>query len=359
MKILQATTAIGWSGGTEQCFLLAKYMNQLGYKTDILTYKGCELHKRAKKEGINTVFFPTTNKLSISGARKLARIIENYDIVNTHISKAHWFVWLASFFARPKPKLVYTRRVLFNISPISSLTKYNINVDALIGISNEICKKLRKFPFLRKKVYYIPSGVELERFNPSSTFSIKEKLGLPLNSLVITHVANFSKVKGQEILIRAFKKLLETIKDKEIFLLLVGRDTQGEEAKTLVKRYGLENRVFLLGFRRDIPQILKSTDLFVFPSINEGLGSSLLQAMAMEKIVVASYVGGIKTYLKHMENGIAVEPGSVESLHQGLLKGLENLNNEKMKENARKTAEEFDIKRITEKTLQLYEELLR
>jgi glycosyltransferase involved in cell wall biosynthesis len=79
----------------------------------------------------------------------------------------------------------------------------------------------------------------------------------------------------------------------------------------------------------------------------------------MRKIVVASYVGGIKSYLKHMENGIAVEPGSVDSLYQGLLRGLENLNNENMKENARRTAQGFDVKNVTEKTLQLYKELLK
>jgi glycosyltransferase involved in cell wall biosynthesis len=80
--------------------------------------------------------------------------------------------------------------------------------------------------------------------------------------------------------------------------------------------------------------------------------------MAMRKIVVASFVGGIRSYLKHMENGIAVEPGSVDSLYGGLLKAVENLTNEKLKEEARKTAEKFDISKVAEETLKLYREII-
>ncbi len=359
MRILQATTAIGWSGGTEQCLLLAKYMNRMGYEAHILTFKGCELDKRAGKLGIERFYFPNTKKFSFSEAKKLAEIIGNYDIVNTHISKAHWFVWLASCFTNSRPKLVYTRRVLFDISYLSAITKYNLNVDAIVGISYEICKKLKKNPFLKRKVHYIPSGVELDRFQPFIESVLREELNLSRDTLILTQIANFSEVKGQHILFPAFKKLIDAYPERKFVLLLAGRDTQSEMAYSLINRYNLKNKVIPLGFRRDIPQILSDTDLFVFPSINEGLGSSLLQAMAMRKIVVASYVGGIKSYLRHMENGIAVEPGSVDSLYQGLLKGLENLNNEDMKERARKTAQEFDIRKVTEKTLRLYKELLR
>ena len=359
MRILQVTTARGWSGGTEQCFLLAKYMNELGYETDILTLKGCELDERAKKLGIKTVYFPNTKKFSLREAKELAEILENYDVVNTHISKAHWFVWVALFFTGKRPKIVYTRRVPYSLSKVSLLTKYNIHTDAVLTVTPEIFENLKDVPFIRRKLHYVPSGVELDRFSPGIESSIREEFGIPEDAIVITNVGNFSEVKGQHILLPAFKKLVESCKDESFYLLLAGRDTRSEKALSMIKEYELEGNVVLLGFRRDIPQVLEATDLFVFPSLNEGIAGSLLQAMAMRKVVVASYVGGIKSYLKHMENGIAVEPGSVDSLYQGLLKGLENLNNESMKENARKTAREFDIKKVTEKTLQLYKELLR
>ncbi|SMP18991.1 Glycosyltransferase involved in cell wall bisynthesis [Desulfurobacterium pacificum] len=360
MKILQATTARGWSGGTEQCLLLAKYMNKLGYETHILTFKNCELDKRAENLGIKRVHFPNTKKFSLKEARKLSQIIQNYDIVNTHISKAHWFIWLASLFTRKRPKLIYTRRVFFDISMISAITKYNINVDAIIGISHEIYEKLRNYPLIKKKIHYIPSGIELDRFNPyiKTKISIKEDLNIPSNAIVITHIANFSEVKGQHILLKAFQKFTTMHPDRNLVLLLAGRDTQSEKAYQLIKKLNLTKKVIPLGFRRDVPQILKDTDIFVFPSLSEGLGSSLLQAMAMKKIVVASYVGGIKTYLKHMENGIAVEPGSIESLYKGLLTAIENINNEKLKENARKTALDFDIEKVVDRTLKVYREVL-
>jgi glycosyltransferase involved in cell wall biosynthesis len=216
---------------------------------------------------------------------------------------------------------------------------------------------LRKNPILKKKIYYIPSGIELGRFNPSLKPELtREQLGIPERTLVLTNVGNFSKVKGHHILLQAFKKFKEKFENS--YLLLVGRDTTGEESLSLIKNMGLEKNVIPLGFRKDVPEILKLTDIFVFPSLNEGIAGSLIQAMAMKKIVVASYVGGIKSYLKHMENGIAVEPNSVDSLYEGLLTAVENLNNELMKEKARKTAEEFDINRVAKKTIELYEELL-
>ncbi len=359
MKILQATTAIGWSGGTEQCFLLAKYMNKKGIKTDILTYPNCELDRRAQKESIQTIYFPNKKKFSITESKKLAKLIENYDIINTHISKAHWFVWLSSFFTNKRPKIVYTRRVPYGLSPLSLITKYNLHTDAIIGVSKQIIENLKKNPLIKHKLRYIPSGVEINRFSPNIKTQVKQELKIPADAIVLTNVGNFSEIKGHHILLPSFKKLLESGKIKRpTYLLLAGRDTTSPQAKELIQKLKLTDRVIPLGFRRDIPEILKATDIFVFPSLNEGIAGSLLQAMAMKKTVVASYVGGIKTYLKHMENGIAVEPGSVESLYKGLLTAIENINNEKMKENARKTALNFDIEKVVDKTLKVYEEVL-
>jgi len=357
VRILQATTAVGWSGGTEQALLLAKYLNDLGVKTDILCFKNTELERRALNLGIGVRYFPNTKKLSLREAAELSKITSQYDLINTHISKAHWFVWLSTFFSKKRPKLVYTRRVPFPLSKISLLTKYNINTDAVVAVSPEIYKTLKKIPFIRKKLHYIPSGVELDRFNPEKIGKIKKSdIGIPEDSIVLTNVGNFSQVKGHQVLLPAFRKFRSKFKNS--YLILVGRDTKSNECLSLIEKLGLRESVVPLGFRRDVPEILKITDIFVFPSLNEGIAGSLLQAMAMERIVVASFVGGIRSYLRDMENGIAVEAGSVESLYRGLLKAVENLENDEMRKNARKTAEEFDIKKVTERTLKLYEELL-
>ena len=356
MKILQATTAVGWSGGTEQCLLLSRYMNEAGVETHILANPGTELEERARSLGIKVVNFPNTRKFSLKEARKLAERIAGYDLINTHISKAHWFVWFASLFLKKRPGLVYTRRVPFRMSLLSLVTKYNFRTDGLIAVSPQIYNYLRGIPFLRKKVRYIPSGVELDRFNPETDSSIRKELKIPEGTLLLTNVANYSEVKGHHILLPAFKKLLE--EGVNAYLLLAGRDTDAARAREEIRKSGLEGRVIGLGFRRDIPQILKATDIFVFPSLNEGIAGSLLQAMAMEKIVVASRVGGIKSYLKDGINGIAVEPGSVEALLTGIKRAIREIKNEKMKKEARRTAVEFDIKRIVEKTLEFYRELL-
>ncbi len=358
MRVLQATTARGWSGGTEQCLLLARYMNRFGVKTDILCFRGTELEKRAKDLRIGVRYFPNTKRFSLSEAKKLGEILSDYDVVNTHISKSHWFVWSAIPFAKKRPKLVYTRRVPYPISRLSLLTKYNFFTDRIVAVSPGIYEELRRVPIIGRKIRYIPSGVELDRFSPEIESSIREEIGIPEGALIFTNVGNFSEVKGHFVLLPAFKKFLDAVNRKDIYLLLVGRDTDSGKALKFIEDLGLKGKVIPLGFRRDVPQILKATDVFLFPSLNEGIAGSLLQAMAMEKLVVASYVGGIKSYLRHMENGIAVEPGSESSLIEGLFLALENLENRSLKEKARKTARKFDIKRVAEKTIELYREIL-
>ncbi len=357
MKVLQATTAIGWSGGTEQCFLLAKHLNKLGIRTDILTFPNCELDKRAKEEGIKTVYFPNKKKISLKEAKELSRILENYDIVNTHISKAHWFVWFSTFFLRKRPKLVFTRRVPFKISKLSLLTKYRIHTDFIIAVSKQIREMLEASGI--KNLAFIPSGVEIERFNPQITSNLRKELRIEKDALVIANVGNFSKVKGHHILLPAFKKFSAIFK-KKAYLLLVGRDTTGKEAKEIINNLGIENRVIPLGFRRDIPQILKASDIFVFPSLNEGIAGSLIQAMAMEKVVVSTTVGGIRQYLKDKINGIAVEP-EVNSVFKGLLTAasLSNEEKEMLCKKARETAKEYSIEKTVEKTLNVYTSLLK
>ncbi len=357
MKVLQVTTARGWSGGTEQCLLLSKYMRELGIKADILAVKGSELEKRAKKLGIKVLNFPNTKRFSLREIKELSSLLNEYEVVNTHISKAHWFVWSSLLFKRRRPLLVYTRRVPYPLSLISKLTKYNLKTDGLIAVSPQIYSELSKTPFLKKKVKYIPSGVELSRFYPGSNLPLRERLGISKEALVFVNVANFSQVKGHQVLLPAFKEFLKEFKGS-VYLLLVGRDTQSREATQEIRRLGLEDKVLQLGFRRDVPDILRASDVFLFPSLNEGIAGSLLQAMATGLIVVSSFVGGIKSYLKDGVNGIAVSPGSVKELLKGMRRAVENLNNEEMKRRALETARSFDIKEVVRKTLNFYEELL-
>jgi len=355
MKVLQATTARGWSGGTEQALLLAKYMCEMGHEAHVLAVPGTELEEKAKKAGLKVVHFPNTKRLSLKETRELARIISDYDAVNTHIPKAHWFVWLATLLlGKKRPKLIYTRRVHYKLSPLSKATKYRINTDGIIAVAPNVYNYLKSSFLLKGPIEYIPSGVELDRFNPSIESTIRKEVGIPDDALLFVNVANYSQVKGQHVLLPAFRKFLDKTGVKA-YLLLVGRDTQSKEAQKLIRSLGLEKRVIGLGYRRDVPQILKGSDVFVFPSLHEGIAGSVIQAMAMKKIVVSTPAGGIGSYLKDGVNGIEVKIGSVESMVEGMERALKELHNEKMKEEARKTAEEFDIRKIAQRTLRFYE----
>ena len=170
-------------------------------------------------------------------------------------------------------------------------------------------------------------------------------------------MANWNiKVKGHDILLKAFEKL----NCPNCFLVLVGLDTDGREAKELISRLGLTHRVIPLGFRKDIPDLLNASDYFVLSSRLEGIAGALLQAMATEMVVISTALSGITEYLKNKENGFLVPPENVEALKNAMERVLYLSEKEyqKIAKKARQTAQKYSISRTTEKYIQLFQEIL-
>ncbi len=137
-------------------------------------------------------------------------------------------------------------------------------------------------------------------------------MGLRPDRLLIGAAGRLSAEKGFDLLIRAVHPLLQGGLDVD--LVIVGEGDERPRLEALIAELGLADRVQLLGYRSDLPDWYEAMDVFALSSLREGLPNVLLEAMALETPVVATRIAGVPRLVRHEENGLLVEPGSVEAL---------------------------------------------
>lgn len=197
----------------------------------------------------------------------------------------------------------------------------------VIAISEEVEKHLKTdFKVREKEIRVIHNGIDLEKFNPAkggteSKIEIKRKFGLQ-DAPIVGIVARLSDVKGHTYLIEAMKAVLEKIPGAQ--LLIVGEGKMKGELQNLSSNLGIEKNVFFIPAVMDTTDVLSIMDLFILPSLKEGLGLSLMEAMACGLAVIGSDVGGIRSLIQHGYNGILVKPADTQGISAAILELLKD-----------------------------------
>jgi glycosyltransferase involved in cell wall biosynthesis len=239
-----------------------------------------------------------------------------YHIVHTHNSKAGFLGRLAAKLAGV-PVIVHTvhgfafhdeeplwRQVLFrNLERLGSHW-----CDKMVFISQPLIEwALRDHIVGEGKIVKIYSGIQLDKFHPVKSNEknrLRKKWQLQQKDAVVGIVSKLWEGKGHSTLIEAFKRLKERIKTAK--LVIVGEGYLYDELFSLVDTNGLRESVLFTGFQMDVSEIIATFDVAVLPSFFEGMGRVILEAMAMEKPVVASRVGGIPDLIEQDINGLKV-----------------------------------------------------
>ena len=378
VRILHIHTLPVISGSGINTFLTMRGMKGNRYESVLACAPGGTLIDLVQRHGMEVMTFPSLVQplhplkdfkaiLDLTGHLMTKR----YQVVHTHNSKAGFIGRLAAKLARV-PVIVHTvhgfafhrqeppwRRTLFrNLERLASHW-----CDQMIFISQPLVDwAVNEGIGCSGKMTRIYSGIEMDRFHP---VSVQEKnrlragWGLHEDDAVIGMVSKLWEGKGHAFLLRAFKEIKE--EKPQARLVIVGEGYLMESLKTLVSRMGLSEAVIFTGFLEDVPQIIATFDVAVLPSYFEGMGRVLLEAMAMEKPVVGTRVGGIPDLIEEGLNGYLVSPGNEKELASAVVKILNDrdLALKMGRTGRKKMTDRFSAESMVRSIEEVYSELLK
>ncbi|HJX33707.1 MAG TPA: glycosyltransferase family 4 protein [Desulfatiglandales bacterium] len=340
IKVLHIHTLPIISGSGLNTFLSMKGMDRNIFKVELACAPGGRLIDLVRENHMEVNTFknlvqplnPVKDILAVADLIFFLRK-NRYHIVHTHNSKAGFVGRLAARIAGT-PVVIHTvhgfafheQEPLWRQSLFRNLERIAFHMcDKMIFISQPLVDWAlkEKIVLRRDKIEKIYSGIDLDRFRPvtdDERIRIRKKWNIGHDDAVIGIVSKLWEGKGHEVLIRAFKEIKREI--KEARLVIVGEGPLDSMLHELTDRLGLTDSVLFTGFQMDVAAIISSFDVAVLPSFFEGMGRVLLEAMAMEKPVVASRVGGIPDLVKDGINGFLITPGDVKGLTEALKKLL-------------------------------------
>jgi len=298
MFSLHVDTARTWRGGQNQVLLTVNGLRAMGQRAALVAHPDGELRRRAA-EGLDLIPIAPRTEMDLSAAWKFSRVIKRLqpDVIHAHdphgVAMASLALSMGSAVASgaPMPALVAARRVDFHLKGNSfSRWKYR-QVDCFIAASEAIRRMLVADGVPAERTVTVHEGIDVEHVVAAPAVNVHEAFWLPHGSPVVGNVAALVPHKGQRYLIDAAHLVVQQIPDARFVIL--GEGELREHLEKQLHEHHLEKHVLLPGFRIDVLGCIKDFDLFVMSSVTEGLGTSLLDAMAAGKACVGTSAGGI------------------------------------------------------------------
>ncbi|HTR81504.1 MAG TPA: glycosyltransferase family 4 protein [Bacteroidota bacterium] len=310
-------------GGLELSTLrLARTMNGKGVPAMVVVPSNSSLHKKAQEWGIeSSTLAPAWKYGDVLAARRLARILTEHRIDVAILMQSH-DIHLASIATKfsPHVKLAFYQQMDSRHNKKDLLHSWAFSKLSLWITLTERMKEnaLASTRMPSEKVHVVPLGTDLQRFDPAlySRADSRSAFNLPAEKKIIGVLGRIDPGKGQEIIVRALPDLMKQHPD--LFLVIAGEETAGEPGhkaylQKLCLTLGIEQHVKFIPFTDDVPRLLAALDIFALPSFGETFGLVVIEAMAMEKAVIATDAGGVPEIVEHGRTGLLIEPRSVSS----------------------------------------------
>jgi glycosyltransferase involved in cell wall biosynthesis len=357
---LHIDTAHTWRGGQNQVLLTVNGLRAIGHQTALVAHPDGELKRRAA-EGLDLIPLAPRTEMDLSAAWKLARVIKRLqpDVIHAHdphgVAMAALARSLGAASLGPKmPALVAARRVDFHLkSNAFSRWKYR-QVDCFIAASEAIRHMLVADGIPDDRAVTVHEGIDLDHVLSVPRVNVHETFWLPHQAPVIGNIAALVPHKGQRHLIDAAHEVVQTVPDARV--LIFGEGELREPLERQVRDYHLEKHVLLPGFRTDVLGCLKDVDLFVMSSVTEGLGTSLLDAMACARPIVATNAGGIPEVVEDGVTGMLVPPRDHHRLASAIVELLKNpdLRDRFGRAGFERLQQRFTLERMVNATAEVY-----
>jgi glycosyltransferase involved in cell wall biosynthesis len=254
----------------------------------------------------------------------------------------------------PEPALIAARRVDFHLKGNSFSRWKHRQVDLFIAASHAIEAILLADGVPEDRVVTVHEGIDVEHVLAAPAVHVHETFFLPHHAPVVGNVGALVPHKGQRHLIEAAHLVVQQLPDARFVIL--GEGELREQLERMVRDYHLEKHVLLPGFRVDVLGCIKGCDLFVMSSVTEGLGTSLLDAMACTKAIVATRAGGIPEVVEDGVTGLLVDPRDDRGLAAAIVRLLsdETTRRQMAQRGFERVNRQFTVERMVAETAAVY-----
>ncbi|HEY2151018.1 MAG TPA: glycosyltransferase [Vicinamibacterales bacterium] len=364
MFSLHVDTARTWRGGQNQVLLTVNGLRSIGERAALVAHPDGELRRRAE-EGLDLIPIAPRSEMDLPAAWKFSRLLKRLqpDVIHAHDPHGVAFASLALSLGsgsrapiRP-PALVAARRVDFHLKGNSfSRWKYR-QVDRFIAASEAIRLMLVADGIEDERTVTVHEGIDVDHVLAAPPVNIHEALFLPHGAAVVGNVAALVPHKGQRYLIDAARLVVQQLPDTRFVIL--GEGELREHLEKQVHDYHLEKHVLLPGFRTDVIGCVKSFDLFAMSSVTEGLGTSLLDAMACGRPIVATRAGGIPEIVDDEVTGLLVPPRDPHAMAEAIVRTLKDpaLRQRMSGAGFDRVRDRFTVERMVAETAAVYQQV--
>src|SRR3954471_13020283 len=330
MFSLHVDTARSWRGGQNQVLLTVNGLRSIGQRAALVAHPDGELRRRAA-EGLELIPIAPRTEVDLSAAWKFSRLVKllGPDVIHAHdphgVAMASLALSMSSSAAAKGgklPVLVASRRVDFHLKGNSFSRWKHRQVDCFIAASEAIRRMLIADGVPEERTVTVHEGIDVEHVVSMPLVDVHQAFFLPHGAPVVGNIAALVPHKGQRHLIEAAHIVVQKLPD--VRFVILGEGELREALERQVKEYHLHKHVLLPGFRTDVIGCMKSFDLFVMSSVTEGLGTSLLDAMACARPVVATRTGGIPEIVEDGVTGLLVAPQDPAALAAAILRMLQD-----------------------------------
>jgi glycosyltransferase involved in cell wall biosynthesis len=351
-------------GGAEKMLIsLVEHLNVKKYKSIICLLKDGWLNSQLKSRGFETVIIP---QVRIFDFRWMIRLIDLLRYKKCNLMHAHEFAMnsygtLISAITRiPIVTTVHGKNYYWSKWRRRLAYRFVSKHSRMVVVSEDIKKFLIKYVGIKSgRVTTIYNGIDFNSYcsDNGSRNKVRKELGIDEKQSVIGTVGNLYSVKGHTYLLKAFAIIKNRFPSAVV--VIAGRGGLLDKLQKESADLNIQNNIRFLGFREDIHDLLQAMDVFVLPSISEGLPLSALEAMASKKPVVATDVGGMPEVVMNGQTGFTVPSKNPKSLAEKIMFLLENKNlADEMAEKSRNRVEkEFALENMVSRYQELYDNI--
>jgi|LFRM01.1.fsa_nt_gb glycosyltransferase involved in cell wall biosynthesis len=366
MKRLKVLQVIGGGeiGGAERHLLtIMRLVNRERFTPELLCLCEGPFAGLCREEGITTHEAIMRHKLDLATVAPIRRLIreQNIDIVHTHGVRANLVARIAGRAEGVPVVTTFHSLLRYDYSSQAeawvarALTRLTNNrTDRFIAVSGAVKEDLVAMGVKPDNVSVIYNGLDVSALVPGDEpDAVKRKLGILPGQRVVAMVGRLHAVKGHVFLLQAARQIVTQYDD--VVFLLVGEGPERRLIERTVEELGLNDKVIMTGYYPNVSELYPVMDMLCLPSLMEGMGLVLLEAMYFGVPVVATQVGGIPELIIDGESGLLVAPGNSEALAVAITWLLDDPQlRQRLIAGGRQRAQEFTVEKMVRQTERVY-----